>query len=31
VDAYRQRVVELHDGRLKRDEKRGRYVIDGEL
>ena len=31
VDAYRQRVVEIHDGRLKRDEKRGRYVIDGEL
>lgn len=31
VDAYRQRLVELHNGRLKRDEKRGRYFIDGEL
>ncbi|MGI6783888.1 MAG: cell division ATP-binding protein FtsE [Aminivibrio sp.] len=31
VDAYRQRLVELHNGRLKRDEKRGRYFFDGEL
>lgn len=31
VDAYRQRLVELHNGRLKRDEHRGRYDIDGEL
>lgn len=31
VDAYRQRLVELHNGRLKRDELRGRYFIDGEL
>ncbi len=31
VDAYRQRVVELHNGRMKRDELRGRYYIDGEL
>jgi cell division transport system ATP-binding protein len=31
VDAYRQRLVELHNGRLKRDERRGRYFIDGEL
>jgi len=31
VDAYRQRPVELHNGRLKRDERRGRYFIDGEL
>jgi len=27
----RQRLVELHNGRLKRDERRGRYFIDGEL
>ena len=31
VDAFRQRVVELHNGRMKRDERRGRYFIDGEL
>ena len=31
VDAYRQRVVELHQGRIKRDEERGRYFVDGEL
>jgi len=31
VDAYRQRLVELHNGRLKRDERRGSYFIDGEL
>lgn len=31
VDAYRQRVVELHNGRIKRDERRGRYFIDDEL
>ena len=31
VDAYRQRLVELHNGRLKRDDRRGRYFIDGEL
>ena len=31
VDAYRQRLVELHNGRLKRDERRGRYFVDGEL
>jgi cell division transport system ATP-binding protein len=28
VDAYRQRVVELHRGRIIRDEKRGRYEVD---
>ncbi len=31
VDAYRQRLVELHNGRVRRDERRGRYFIDGEL
>ena len=31
VDSFRQRLVELHNGRLKRDERRGRYFIDGEL
>ncbi|MDD2206213.1 MAG: ATP-binding cassette domain-containing protein [Aminobacterium sp.] len=31
VDAYRQRVVELHEGRIVRDEEKGRYLIDGEL
>lgn len=31
VDSYRQRVVELKVGRIVRDEKRGRYEIDGEL
>ncbi|EHM10439.1 putative ATPase involved in cell division [Thermanaerovibrio velox DSM 12556] len=31
VDSYRQRVVELKMGRVVRDEKRGRYEIDGEL
>jgi cell division transport system ATP-binding protein len=31
VDAYRQRVVEIKMGRIVRDEKRGRYEIDGEL
>jgi len=31
VDSYRQRLVELHNGRTKRDERRGRYFIDGEL
>ncbi len=31
VDAYRQRVVELHEGRIRRDEERGRYFVDGEL
>ncbi|MDI9388464.1 MAG: ATP-binding cassette domain-containing protein [Synergistota bacterium] len=31
VDSYRQRLVELHNGRTKRDERRGRYFVDGEL
>lgn len=31
VDAYRQRVVELRKGRLVRDEKKGRYEVDGDL
>lgn len=31
VDAYRHRVVEIKIGRIVRDEKRGRYEIDGEL
>ena len=30
VDAYRHRVVEIKIGRVVRDEKRGRYEIDGE-
>ncbi len=31
VDAYRQRVVELHMGRLVRDEREGRYSVNGDL
>lgn len=31
VDTYRQRVVELHAGRLVRDDKEGRYGISGDL
>ncbi|MDY3868716.1 MAG: ATP-binding cassette domain-containing protein [Pyramidobacter sp.] len=31
VDAYRQRVVELHRGRLVRDEREGRYSIHGDI
>ena len=31
VDTYRQRVVELHMGRLVRDEWEGRYSVDGNL
>ncbi|MDI9371292.1 MAG: ATP-binding cassette domain-containing protein [Synergistaceae bacterium] len=31
VDSYRQRLVELHNGRTRRDERRGRYFVDGEL
>lgn len=31
VDTYRQRVVELHMGRLVRDEREGRYGISGDL
>jgi len=31
VDAYRQRVVELHKGRVKRDESKGRYFVDDEF
>lgn len=31
VDTYRQRVVELHMGRLVRDEREGRYSISGNL
>ncbi len=31
VDAYQQRVVEIRAGRIVRDEKLGRYEIDGEL
>lgn len=31
VDAYRHRVVEIKIGRIVRDEKRGRYEIDGEF
>ena len=31
VDTYRQRVVELHMGRLVRDEREGRYSISGDL
>lgn len=30
VDSYRQRVVELHQGRLVRDERGGRYYCDGD-
>lgn len=31
VDAYRHRVVEIKIGRMVRDERRGRYELDGEL
>ena len=31
VDAYRQRVVELRKGLVKRDERKGRYEVDGDL
>ena len=31
VDTYRQRVVELHMGRLVRDEREGRYSISGNF
>ncbi len=31
VDTYRQRVVELHAGRLVRDEREGRYSLSGDL
>lgn len=31
VDTYRQRVVELHLGRLVRDEKNGRYEASGNI
>ena len=31
VDAFRQRVVGIRSGRVVRDEKRGRYNLDGEL
>ena len=31
VDAYRQRVIELRRGRLVRDDKKGRYEVDGDL
>jgi cell division transport system ATP-binding protein len=31
VDAFRQRVVGIRAGRVVRDEKRGRYSLDGEL
>lgn len=31
VDAYRQRVIGIRGGRVVRDEKRGRYNLDGEL
>ncbi|MDR3331414.1 MAG: ATP-binding cassette domain-containing protein [Synergistaceae bacterium] len=31
VDAYRQRVIGIKGGRVVRDEKRGRYNLDGEL
>ena len=30
VDTYRQRVVELHAGRVVRDEKEGRYSLSGD-
>ncbi len=30
VDMYRQRLVELHQGRLVRDEAEGRYAISGD-
>lgn len=31
VDSYRHRVVELHQGRLIRDQREGRYRRDGDL
>jgi cell division transport system ATP-binding protein len=31
VDAFRQRVIGIRAGRIVRDEKRGRYNLDGEL
>lgn len=31
VNTYRQRVVELHMGRLVRDEREGRYDVSGDL
>ncbi|MDO9509161.1 MAG: ATP-binding cassette domain-containing protein [Thermovirgaceae bacterium] len=31
VDAYRQRVIELRKGRMVRDDKKGRYEVDGDL
>jgi cell division transport system ATP-binding protein len=31
VDAFRQRVIGIRSGRVVRDEKRGRYNLDGEL
>ncbi|HDQ92520.1 MAG TPA: ATP-binding cassette domain-containing protein [Synergistetes bacterium] len=31
VDAYRQRVVELRKGLVTRDERKGRYEVDGDL
>ncbi len=31
VDAYKQRVVELRKGCIVRDEKKGRYEVDGDL
>ncbi|PIE53792.1 MAG: cell division ATP-binding protein FtsE [Dethiosulfovibrio peptidovorans] len=31
VDTYRQRVIQLHEGRLIRDERGGKYHIDGDL
>ncbi|HOI80698.1 MAG: ATP-binding cassette domain-containing protein [Thermovirgaceae bacterium] len=31
VDSYRQRVIELRKGRLVRDEKKGRYRVDGDF
>ena len=31
VDAYRQRVVDIRSGRVVRDEKLGRYNMDGEI
>lgn len=31
VDTYRQRVVVIRHGRVVRDEKRGRYSLDGEF
>ncbi|EEX47954.1 MULTISPECIES: cell division ATP-binding protein FtsE [Jonquetella] len=31
VDTYRHRVIELHQGRLVRDERKGRYSSDGNF